>query len=115
MGYIVKAALPSPVAVAVAPEASVEKLAALLVQARLEAKEAALLLARKMAEKIVGHAVAVDALVMRDIARRALATVGLGQSDVRLRVHPEDLGALQGLPADGLAALDGTADLTLVA
>lgn len=115
MGYIVKAAVPDPAAVAVPPEASVEKLAALLVQARLEAKDAALLLARRMAEKIVGHAVAVDAEVMREIARRALATIGLGKSEVRLRVHPEDLAALSAAPGGAVAALAATADLTLVA
>lgn len=115
MGYIVKAAVPGPAAVAVASEASVEKLAALLVQARLEAKDTALLLARKMAERIVGHAVAVDGEVMREIARRALATVALDHSQVRLRVHPEDLDALQAAPEKGVAALSSTADLTLIA
>jgi flagellar assembly protein FliH len=115
MGHIVKAAVPDPPGVPAAPAGSVEQLAALLVQARLEAKAAALVLARRMAEKIVGHAVAVDAEVMRDIARRALATVGLGRSEVRLRVHPEDLSALQGGRDGGGAALGATTDLSLVA
>lgn len=114
MGHIVKAAVPDSTGVPAAPAAAVEQLAALLVQARLEAKDAALVLARRMAEKIVGHAVAVDAEVMRDIARRALATVGLGRSEVRLRVHPEDLRALQG-GRGACAALGATADLSLAA
>lgn len=91
------------------------EIAAALVQIRAEAKQAAIVMARKMAEKIVGHAVATDPAVMRDIVGHALAASRLGPSPVQLRVHPDDLSVLQSTRADGLAELAGKADVRWVA
>jgi flagellar assembly protein FliH len=60
---------------------------------RAGAKDTALLLARKMAEKIVGHAVELDAQVMADISSQALLASRPRGSSIVLRVHPEDLAA----------------------
>jgi flagellar assembly protein FliH len=58
-------------------------------------KEAAVLLARKMAEKIVGHAVDLDAGVMADIAAQALAAGRGCGAGIVLRVHPDDRAAIE--------------------
>jgi len=85
-----------------APAAAVEEVAAVLAAARAEAnweraaaKDAAVVLARKMAEKIVGHLVEIDPLVMRDIAEHALEAAKPGREAAVLRLHPEDLARLQ--------------------
>jgi len=59
------------------------------------AKDVAVTLARKMAEKIVGHAVDVDPAVMADIVRQALNASRPRDSTIVLRVHPEDVPALE--------------------
>jgi flagellar biosynthesis/type III secretory pathway protein FliH len=71
---------------------------------RAAAKDVAVLLARKMAEKIVGHAVRVDPTVMTDIASQALLASRARGASVVLRVHPEDLAALE---QSGPRLLDG--------
>jgi flagellar biosynthesis/type III secretory pathway protein FliH len=58
---------------------------------RARAGEQALLLARRMAEKIVGRALDLDPAVMADIVGRALAASRASAGTVVLRVHPEDL------------------------
>jgi flagellar biosynthesis/type III secretory pathway protein FliH len=73
-----------------------------LAAARLEAtrladlsKVAAIALATKMAEKIVGRAVALAPEVMAEIVGEALAACRPSAGMVRLRLHPEDLAAIE--------------------
>ena len=62
---------------------------------RSAAMDAALVLARKMAEKIVGRAVQLDASVMSDIATQALASCRPRSGPIVLRVHPHDRAAVE--------------------
>lgn len=85
-----------------APATAAEEVAAVLAAARAEAnreraaaKDAAVVLARKMAEKIVGHLVEIDPLVMRDIAAHALKAARPGKEAALLRLHPDDLARLE--------------------
>src|SRR5262245_46202090 len=55
------------------------------------AEPAAVAIAAKMAEKIVGRAVDVDPAVMSDIAAEAVAACRTRAGAVTLRVHPEHL------------------------
>jgi len=82
----------------------------LLVEARAEAdqvRRAALpgaqTIAVRMAEKIVGRAIALDATAMADIARQALEAARARAGVVSLRVHPEDWAAIE-TARPGLAA-----------
>lgn len=97
------------------PTTTTTEIAAALVQIRAEAKQATIVLARKMAEKIVGHAITIDPMVMRDIAANALKAARLSPEPVRLRVHPEDLGVLQASRAEWLAEIGIKADVSVVA
>jgi flagellar biosynthesis/type III secretory pathway protein FliH len=81
-------------------EAAVEA-AALLAAARAEAtrqlaaaQPAAVVLAARMTEKIVGRGVALDASVMADIAGAALDACRPRGDWIRVRVHPDDVAAL---------------------
>jgi flagellar biosynthesis/type III secretory pathway protein FliH len=105
----------APTGTTPAPTATATEIAAALVQIRAEAKQAAIILARKMAEKIVGHAVTVDATVMRDIAAHALAAARLSPEPINLRVHPDDLAMLQASRPEWLAELGWRADVTITA
>jgi flagellar biosynthesis/type III secretory pathway protein FliH len=62
---------------------------------RSAAMDAALVLARKMAEKIVGRAVELDASVMSDIASQALVSCRPRSGPIVLRVHPDDRAAVE--------------------
>jgi flagellar assembly protein FliH len=62
---------------------------------RTAAGEQALVLARRMAEKIVGHAVALEPALMGDVVAQALAASRASAGAVVLRVHPEDLAAVE--------------------
>jgi flagellar biosynthesis/type III secretory pathway protein FliH len=62
---------------------------------RQRARDAAVVLARRMAEKIVGHAVEVTPAVMGDIVTQALAASRARAGVVVVRVHPEDLAAVE--------------------
>jgi flagellar assembly protein FliH len=123
MGRIVKAALgPSGQAATATVPAAVEEVAAALAAARAEAnreraaaKDVAVILARKMAEKIIGHAVEIEPLVMRDIAAHALQSVSPGQESVLLRLHPDDLARLQAERPDWLMAVGLEAGVRAVA
>jgi flagellar biosynthesis/type III secretory pathway protein FliH len=114
MGRIVKAVslLPSPASardgaaagatVAVDREGALAEVTELLVSARAAAaaeraaaKDVALVLARKMAEKIVGRAVELDPSIMGEIAGQALAASRARGGSVVLRVHPDDLAAVE--------------------
>jgi len=64
-------------------------------EARAQARDAAIVLARRMAAKIVGHAVDVAPEVMGDIAAQALAASRAKAGAVVLRVHPDDLAAVE--------------------
>lgn len=82
---------------------------------RLAAKDAAVVLARRMAEKIVGRAVEMEPEVMREIAAQALAATRPGKEPVVLRVHPEDLASLDESRGAWLARARTKADVRTVA
>jgi flagellar biosynthesis/type III secretory pathway protein FliH len=134
MGHIVKAArlVPSSTsaqgtAAASAPalsdrESALAEVTELLVAARVAAEEeraaakhAALALALKMAEKIVGRAVALDPSVMGEIAGQALAASHARVGAVVLRVHPDDLVAIEQTRAQWLRRIASTASVRVVA
>jgi type III secretion protein L len=97
-------------------------LAGLLAAGRAEAdamlarvEPAALVIATRMAEKIIGRAVELDPTLMAAIAAEAVAACRTREGLVRLRVHPDDLAAVTG-SRDALAErLGGDAALELVA
>jgi flagellar biosynthesis/type III secretory pathway protein FliH len=96
--------------------------AAVLVAARAEAQRllaaarpAALSLAVKMAEKIVGRAVALDPAVMAEIVGEALDAARPRAGLLRVRVHPDDLAALAPRREALLARLADGAALELCA
>ena len=133
MGRIVKAdrLLPSSesaqksaadVPAAVDRESALAEVTRLLVSARVEAeaeraaaKDAALVLARKMAEKIIGRAVALDPAVMGEIAGQALAASRVRGGAVVLRVHPDDLAAVERTRPEWLARVAAGANVRVVA
>ncbi len=103
MGYIVKAKLAADRAAhaqvdtdSLAAEVTEVLLAARIAAEaeRAAAKNAAVTLARKMAEKIIGHAVDLDPTVMAGIASQALVASRARGASVVLRVHPDDLAAV---------------------
>jgi flagellar biosynthesis/type III secretory pathway protein FliH len=67
-----------------------------------------------MAEKIVGRAVALSPETMADIAGEALAACRPGAGTVRVRVHPDDLPAVEAR-REALATRAPAAALELVA
>ena len=134
MGRIVKAAsvLPSSKSVreevttrapaAVDRESALAEVTALLVSARAvaeveraSAKDAAVVLARKMAEKIIGRAVDLDPSVMGEIAGQALAASRARGGAVVLRVHPDDLAAIEQSRAQWLRRIASAASVRVVA
>jgi flagellar biosynthesis/type III secretory pathway protein FliH len=122
MGRIVKSNSGATPTLAVPTSAGAEDVAAVLAAARVEAKrewdrakDAAVVLARKMAEKIVGHAIEVEPEVMVAIAGRALAAAKPGREAALLRVHPEDLALLESCRSAWLAELGAEADVRMVA
>jgi len=134
MGRIVKAAdlLPSSAsahasAAASAPsardrEAALAEVTALLVAARAAAeeeraaaKDSALVLARRMAEKIVRRVVELDPSVMGEIAGQALAASRARGGAVVLRVHPDDLVAIEQTRSLWLQRLASVASVRVLA
>ena len=97
-------------------EAAVALAAARTEAARLVAAAGptAIALAAKMAEKIVGRAVALAPETMAEIAGEALAACRPGAGTVRVRIHPDDLPAVEARRA-ALAAGAPTATLELIA
>jgi flagellar biosynthesis/type III secretory pathway protein FliH len=133
MGRIVKAAGPLPPSASaltrdpVAAPLSIERegvlaeVTELLISARAmadaeraAAKDAALVLARKMAERIVGRAVELDPSVMGEIAGQALAASRARGGSVVLRVHPDDLAAVEQTRGQWRERLSAAADVRLV-
>jgi flagellar biosynthesis/type III secretory pathway protein FliH len=82
---------------------------------RAAASGAALTLARRMAEKIVGRAVELDPAVLADIVARALAEARATSGAVVLRVHPDDLATVEATRARWAEGLDRRAQLRVVA
>jgi type III secretion protein L len=76
---------------------------------------AALDIAARMAEKIVGRAVELDPTIMAAIAAEAVAACRTRDGVVRLRVHPDDLAAVMPARAGLAERLGGDATLELVA
>jgi flagellar biosynthesis/type III secretory pathway protein FliH len=126
MGYIVKAPVGDSATVVGPRDEHTSALAAaqvteILLAARAAAdaewaaaKDAALILARKMAEKIIGRAVDLDARVMADIAEQALGASRCRGADVVLRVHADDLAALEQSMPRWLARKDAPAGIRFV-
>jgi flagellar biosynthesis/type III secretory pathway protein FliH len=84
--------------------------------ARLEsAKDAALVLARRMAEKIVGRAIELDPSVLGAIVAQALAASRSRSGTLVVRVHPEDLAQVEAQRADWLVRAETVAEVRLVA
>jgi type III secretion protein L len=62
---------------------------------RARAAEPAALLARRMAEKVVGRSLDLDPALMGDIVSQAVAASRARAGTVVVRVHPEDLAAVE--------------------
>lgn len=82
---------------------------------RAAAKDAALVLARKMAEKIVGRAVDLDPSILGEIVGQALVASRARVGAVVLRVHPEDLVAIEQTRAQWMRRIATTASVRVVA
>jgi flagellar assembly protein FliH len=102
-------------------EAARAEMTEILVRAREEAeelrnasKEAAIPIARRMAERIVGRALELHPSLIADIAAQALAASRARSGPVTLRVHPIDLQALQQERPRLAARFAGAIDLQLV-
>ncbi len=102
-------------------EAAAAEMTEVLVRARQEAddlreasRDAAIPIARRMAERIVGRALELHPSLIGDIAVQALAASRARTGAVTLRVHPLDLIALEQQRARLLARLPSV-DLTLLA
>ena len=132
MGRIVKAAslVPSSesaqqtaiVPTGAAREAVLADITGLLVSARAAAEaeraaavDAALVLARKMAEKIIGRAVELDPSILGEIAGQALAASRARGGAVVLRVHPAELAAVERARAQWSQRLVVAADVRVAA
>lgn len=103
-------------------DAAEAEVTALLVAARAEAeatlrgqRNAAVALARRMAEKIVGRAIELHPSLLVDIAAHALAASRARSGPITLRLHPEDLGVVERDRAGLTAHLAASVDLMLVA
>ncbi len=98
-------------------------LVGLLAAARAEAENAALArvepavfaIAARMAEKIVGRAVALDPTIMASIAAEAVAACRTRGGVAQLRVHPDDLAAVAEARAALAEARGGEDALEIVA
>jgi len=92
----------------------------LAAQARAErdlagAKDAAIVLARRMAERIVGRAVELSPELMGAIVAEALAASRAKAGTVVLRVHPQDLAAVERERPRWLARVAAAVDVRVVA
>lgn len=82
---------------------------------RSEAQPGARTLAARMAEKIVGRAIAADPRVMAEIAGQALSAARVRSGALTLRVHPDDLATLAAERPALAARLAKAVELRLVA
>lgn len=92
-----------------------------LIEARADAERvrraalpAAQTIAVRMAEKIVGRTIVLDASAMADIARQALEAARARAGVVSLRVHPEDWAAIETARPALAARLAKAVELRLV-
>jgi flagellar assembly protein FliH len=127
MGYIVKAAPVADSATVVEPRDNhpsdlvAAQVTEILLAARAAAdaewaaaKDAALILALKMAEKIIGQAVDLDARVMAEIAEQALNASRHRGASVVLRVHAADLEAIEQARPRWLTGGDAPSEIRFV-
>ena len=82
---------------------------------RLVTRDAAIPLARRMAERIVGRALELHPSLIADIAGQALAASRARSGAVVLRVHPSDLLILESERPRLMERLPAAADLKLLA
>lgn len=82
-------------------------------QLRLQARDAAVVLARRMAEKIVGRAVTLAPEIIADIAATALAAAR-ARGAITLRVHPDDRAVIDQQRPHWSAALEASAQVRVV-
>jgi type III secretion protein L len=75
-----------------------------------DARKAAVPLAVRMAERIVGHEVARDPAVLLDILAQAVRASGVAAGPVQMRIHPEDARLVEAQRPE-LAAKLGTSVL----
>jgi flagellar biosynthesis/type III secretory pathway protein FliH len=73
---------------------------------RAQAKDTAVILARRMAERIVGRAVELSPETMADIVSTALTAARARAGSILLRVHPLDVPTVEAHRARWLAALN---------
>ena len=79
------------------------------------AKDAAIVLARRMAERIVGRAVELSPELLGEIVAEALAASRARTGKVVLRVHPEDLATIEHERPRWLARVAAGVDVRVVA
>jgi flagellar biosynthesis/type III secretory pathway protein FliH len=102
-------------------DAGLAEVAALLLAARAQgdrdlatAKDTALVLARRMAEKIVGRAIDLSPELMNQIVAQALASCRARSGKIVLRVHPEDLASIEAGRPQWAAAVAATIDVRVL-
>ena len=103
-------------------QAGLAQVSALLLAARAQAeqdlaraKDAAIVLARRMAERIVGRAVELSPELLGEIVAEALAASRARTGKVVLRVHPEDLATIEHERPRWLARVAAGVDVRVVA
>jgi flagellar biosynthesis/type III secretory pathway protein FliH len=84
-------------------------------EVRAQSKDAAIPLARKMAERIVGRALELHPSLIADIANQALAAARPRSGEVTLRVSPQDLPVLERERPKLVSRLTSAVDLRLLA
>jgi flagellar assembly protein FliH len=62
---------------------------------RAESRGGTVALGRRLAEKIIGRAIEIDEAILGDLANLAIGDTRVRQGIVVLRVHPEDVAALE--------------------
>jgi flagellar biosynthesis/type III secretory pathway protein FliH len=80
----------------------------------MAAKDAAWVLARKMAEKIIGRAVEMDPSVVGEIVGQALAASRAPGGAILVRIHPDDLLAVEQTRPHWLRRMSTASDVRLV-
>jgi flagellar biosynthesis/type III secretory pathway protein FliH len=103
-------------------QAGMARVSELLLAARVQAehdlhaaKDAAIVLARRMAERIVGRAVELSPELMGEIVAEALHASRAKAGAVVLRAHPEDLAAIERERPRWLARVAAGVDVRVVA